>query len=274
MIRRVHVADLHPGSIALPAAEAHHVRDVLRLEIGSPLELFNDTGQTATGIIKHLNPANVVVEVESVKAAVKGRAIRVIVASAIPKGDRADWMIEKLAELGVARFIPLAAERSVVLPAGRNKIERWERTAIESAKQSRRAGVMSIAALTPLEEVVGSARGGWYLSTAGDATPVRSAIDRGLSAELTLFIGPEGGWTDGEIVRMNAAGLIGVSLTSTVLRVETAAVVAAALVLCMATADGHPQLGPSGTPIKEIESNRFTETHSPPNSDSAWPSSR
>ncbi len=209
------------------------MRDVLRLEIGSPLELFNDAGQTATGIIKHLNPANVVVEVESVKAAVDGQAIRVIVASAIPKGDRADWMIEKLAELGVARFIPLAAERSVVLPAGRNKIERWERTAIESAKQSRRSGVMSIAPLTPLDEAIESAQSGWYLSTGDGAMPARTAIGRSFAEELAMFIGPEGGWTDGEIARMNAAGLTGVSLTSTVLRVETAAVVAAALVLCL-----------------------------------------
>jgi 16S rRNA (uracil1498-N3)-methyltransferase len=237
MLRRVHVTDLHPGTIVLPAAEGHHVRDVLRLEIGSPLELFDDAGQSAIGIIKHLNSANVVVEVESISLAPVSAATSVIVASAIPKGDRADWMIEKLAELGVARFIPLAAERSVVLPAGRNKIERWERTAIESAKQSRRSGVMSIAGLTPLDDVIQSVATGWYLSTAINAMPARSAIERGLPKELTLFIGPEGGWTDGEIARMNAAGLTGVSLTSTVLRVETAAVAAAVVVVCFANAD-------------------------------------
>jgi 16S rRNA (uracil1498-N3)-methyltransferase len=219
--------------LALPLAEAHHVRDVLRLEVGSSLELFDDAGQTAIGIIKHLNPANVVVEIESINAAA-GPSIRLTVASAVPKGDRADWMIEKLTELGVTRFIPLAAERSVVLPAGRNKIERWERTAIESAKQCRRPGVMSIAGLTPLDEVLKSSVSGWYLSTAGDAMPVRSAITQKLPSELTLFIGSEGGWTDGETARMNAAGLIGVSLTPTVLRVETAAVAAAAMVLCFA----------------------------------------
>jgi 16S rRNA (uracil1498-N3)-methyltransferase len=143
----------------------------------------------------------------------------------------------------------LAAERSIVLPAGRNKIERWERMAIESAKQSRRSGVMSISALTPLEKAIQSATHGWYLSTAGNAIPARAAMDRVLPEELTLFIGPEGGWTDGEIDRMNTAGFTGVSLTSTVLRIETAAVTAAAVVLCL------------------------TETRSPPNSDSTPPSS-
>jgi 16S rRNA (uracil1498-N3)-methyltransferase len=237
MLRRVHVTDLHPGMLALPSTEAHHVRDVLRLEVGSSLELFDDEGQTAIGIIRHLNPANVVVEIEAVASAVMGSSVRVIVASAIPKGDRADWMIEKLAELGVAHFIPLAAERSVVLPAGRNKIERWERTAIESAKQSRRSGVMSIAGLTPLDDLVKTQMNGWYLSTTPDAVPVRSAVAQMSLAELTLFIGPEGGWTEGEIARMNASGLMGVALTSTVLRVETAAVTAAAVVLCCASND-------------------------------------
>jgi 16S rRNA (uracil1498-N3)-methyltransferase len=228
MIRRVHLSKLTIGSIALPAAEAHHIRDVLRLTVGETLELFDDAGNVAAGVIKHVNPANVVVDVETVSSATLAKLVTV--AAAVPKGDRADWMIEKLTELGVARFIPLAAERSVVLPSGKNKIERWERIAIESAKQSRRVGVMVIDQLTPLEQAISAATHGVFLSTAADAIPISQVI--GAKNELTLFIGPEGGWSDGEMDRMKSAGFIAAQLTSTILRVETAAVVAAGIVLC------------------------------------------
>ena len=228
VIRRVHVQQLKIGSIALNPAESHHIRDVLRLTVGTLLELFDDTGATATGPITHITSANVVVLVESIVAS-PSAAMILTVAAAVPKGDRADWMVEKLTELGVARFIPLITERSVVLPAGKNKIERWERIAIEAAKQSRRSGVMTIAPLTPLQQVIESEKQGWFLST-GDAIAANQAK---ITSEQTLLIGPEGGWTDAEINRMKTTGFQAVGLTSTVLRIETAAIIAAGVALCL-----------------------------------------
>jgi 16S rRNA (uracil1498-N3)-methyltransferase len=231
MIRRVHLSRLAIGSIALPLAEAHHIRDVLRLTAGATLELFDDAGNIANGVIRHVNPANVVVEVETIATPAAKSGISVMVAAAVPKGDRADWMVEKLTELGVSRFIPLATERSVVLPSGRNKIERWERIAIESAKQSRRAGVMSIDPLTPLEQAIATATHGVFLSTAPDAIPISRATEQ--PGQMTIFVGPEGGWSEAEIIRMQSTNFSGVKLTSTILRVETAAVVAAGLMLSL-----------------------------------------
>ena len=141
--------------------------------------------------------------------------------------------------------MPLAVERSIVLPAGKNKRERWARLATEAARQSRRTGVMRIADLTTLEDAVaalaGPARGAggvaWYMSAGPGATPVAEAMDRIETAalqhgpvNLTLFVGPEGGWSPREIQRFDEAGLTGVKLTPTILRVETAAVAAAAVV--------------------------------------------
>ena len=231
MLRRVHLSKLTTGSIALPQAEAHHVRDVLRLEAGSQLELFDNSGNVATGIIKHVNVANVVVDIESIAQA-NMPAATLTVAAAIPKGDRADWMVEKLTELGVNQFIPLVAERSVVVPAGRNKIQRWERIAIESAKQSRRAGVMQIAPIASLDEIISSGSNAIYFSTTPDAIPIAMVLAELKVADLTLLIGPEGGWSEIELTRMKSAGFVATGLTSTILRVETAAIVAAALVMC------------------------------------------
>ena len=159
------------------------------------------------------------------------------VAAAVPKGERADWMVEKLSELGTAAFVPLAAARSVVLPEGKNKRERWSRIATEAAKQSRRAGVMRIGELTSVGPVLEdlaetSNAAGWYFSTAGDAKPAGEAADAlpAGTRSIVAFVGPEGGWTDDELSRFAAAGLTPVRLTPTVLRVETAAVAAAAVI--------------------------------------------
>jgi 16S rRNA (uracil1498-N3)-methyltransferase len=207
-----------------------------------------------------------VVEIDAI-AQSNRPSIEMTVASAVPKGERADWLVEKLSEIGAHRFIPLQADRSVVLPQGKGKRDRWRRLAIESAKQSRRAGVMQIDELTPLDQVIKSMQqesAGWFFSTedpasisvsdavaqltAGGRGSRRAAplkLTEGGAAEaspsnaeaILLLIGPEGGWTDRELARMREAGLTPVRLTATILRVETAALVAAAIV---ATIGLHP----------------------------------
>ena len=225
--RRLYVPRLHLGSVQLPDAEAHHARDVLRIEQMTTVELFDDDGKTGSGKLRFDGQHGASVAVEEIAAAVAHR-LHLTIASAVPKGERADWMVEKLSELGVARFIPLATMRSVVLPGGTNKKQRWERLAIESAKQSRRAGVMRIDDLTPLALAIAS---GWYLSTQDGAVNIGQMLQRNRAIDLRLFIGPEGGWTEAECAAFDAAGLTAVRLTDTILRVETAAVAAAAVVM-------------------------------------------
>ncbi len=217
------------GRMALPDAESHHVRDVLRMGVGDALELFDDDGNTAPARIAIVVADGVAVDVSTVGAADRP-AVALTVAAAVPKGDRADWMVEKLSELGVARFVPLAAARSVTLPGGRNKVERWERIAVEAAKQSRRAGVMIVDAVTPLATMLG-ASSGWVLSTGSDVVPA-SRLVADVGPTLTVLVGPEGGWTDEEMAACRSAGWAAVGLGRTVLRVETAAVAVAAVVAC------------------------------------------
>lgn len=234
-MRRIHVSPpVRAGEMTLSEREAHHARDVLRLGAGDVVELFDDAGATARATIVACDSAGVVVRVEEPDAsAAADIAIRLTVAAAVPKGDRADWMIEKLSELGVLRFVPLAAARSVVLPEGKNKRQRWTRIATEAAKQSRRRGVMRIDELTRLSDALrhASAEGPCCcLSTDAGAKPVLDLIAQTTPSTLTAFIGPEGGWTDEETAQFNAVGATGVKLTATILRVETAAVAIAAIV--------------------------------------------
>ena len=239
MLRRVHTPRLRTGEIALDPAASRHVRNVLRLTEGTPVEVFDDAGATAQGEIVRLAP-EVAVRIEALNVPSTDRA-EMIIASAVPKGDRADWMIEKLSELGCTRFIPLATARSVVHPEGKNKRDRWTRLATESAKQSRRSGVMRIDDLTPLKAALDEAVAGgaptFVLSTDPGAMPIVAALSGTVSGlrSVTMFIGPEGGWTDEEIALFGAMGARGLKLTQTVLRIETAAVATAAVVAVVLT---------------------------------------
>lgn len=225
------------------------MRDVLRLTLDDPLELFDDAGRTATATITAMSHAGVTVRVEAIDAAPASR-LALVIASAVPKGDRAEWMIEKLSELGVDRFIPLATARSVVHPEGKNKRDRWIRVATEAAKQSRRRGVMAIDELTPLAVAVrqvvenrtpspqpsplvpGEEESAWYLApgaTTSAVDIVAQSRDAG-PLSVVLFVGPEGGWTDEEHAMFTSANIPPLLLTQTVLRIETAAIAGAAMI--------------------------------------------
>ncbi len=236
-MRRLHVSQLSPGDVRLSEREAHHARDVLRLVAGDEVELFDDAGNTAHGVVREADASGVTVAVATIREASRSM-FSIAVASAVPKGDRADWLVEKLSELGVDRFIPLQTDRSVVLPTGKGKRDRWLRLAIESAKQSRRTGVMQIDELTPLDRVVQSIdqqSAGWFFSTEEEgAVPIRDVLQSIPAKEIVLLIGPEGGWTSQEIAAMSERNLTPVRLTATILRVETAAVAAAAIVASFA----------------------------------------
>lgn len=239
VLRRVHVSRVAPGEIPVDAAQARHVRDVLRLEAGATVEVFDDTGGVGRGELVFAGRDVLVYVTHQTDPASASAGPEWTIAAAVPKGERADWMVEKLSELGTAEFQPLAADRSVVLPEGRNKRDRWARIAIESAKQSRRAGVMRIGELTRVDDAIAAVHRsgdiGWCLSTAPGARPVTEAIASvPAGSPITAFIGPEGGWTDDELSRFAAAGFNAVRLADSVLRVETAAIAAAALIGALA----------------------------------------
>jgi 16S rRNA (uracil1498-N3)-methyltransferase len=232
-MRRVHVPELQPGPLALDERQSHHLRHVLRLPDGEPVEVFDNAGRQAAAVLRYEPAGRVTLRIDAaIRAAVEG-ALQITIASAVPKGNRADWMIEKLGELGVSEFVPLVTVRSVVVPEGRNKLQRWERIATEAAKQSRREGVMRIASPMPLEQAVDLLQGierRWHLSPSPEAAPAWEALRAaGEWPACALLIGPEGGWTDAEQAWLASAGVAPLRLGRTILRIETAAVAAAAL---------------------------------------------
>ena len=214
------------AEIPLETGQMHHLVHVRRLASGALLEVFDEQRLAA--------PARLQVEGDHAKLLLladpsqrpPGRLL--VVYSALPKGSRADWMVEKLAELGVAQFVPLKTQRSVVDP-GPGKLDRLARIAREAARQSRSPGPMQInppASLADaLRDVVTGAQPAAVLTTERPGAPLATLKPQ------ALFIGPEGGWTTTELEGMLSAGLAPATLTGTTLRVETAAICAAAIVL-------------------------------------------
>jgi 16S rRNA (uracil1498-N3)-methyltransferase len=243
MAPRIYLPHLHPGNVALSPDQAHHIRDVLRLRPGDTVDVFDAAGATAEANLTTVTAKSVTAQVGPVRQAPAGWQ-SLTLAVALPKGPRADWMIEKLSELGVARLIPLLTERSVAQAAGKSKTERWHRIAVESAKQSRRLGVMAITPPTPLTDLADCWRNAadvapaappatWLLSTEPGAQSAANALRAGPAPNL-LLVGPEGGWTDDELILLGQYPIKRVRLLQSILRVETAAIAAAALVLSIA----------------------------------------
>jgi 16S rRNA (uracil1498-N3)-methyltransferase len=242
LMRRVHVESLEGRVIELDADRSHHLRTVLRLASGTTVEVFDAIGRVAEAQLEFSGEVARLVIASPVALRRAGRSIGV--ATAIPKGERADWMIEKLCELGVASIVPLRTARSVVHPEGHAKFERWRRIASEAARQSCRVGVMSIEPLSTLDALLHKfahslpAPSLLIAHTAPDAGRL-GTMWFGRTDSIWLLVGPEGGWSDDEVASARSHGAIEVAITDTVLRVETAAVVGAGLIASAPDERGH-----------------------------------
>ena len=213
---RLFVPQVQRGRVALPPEELRHARRVLRLGDGDAVRLFDAAGREA-----HATLAGDAADAGEVEQ--RQRPHRITVAAAVPKGERADWLAEKLGELGVVRWVPLLTERGVVEPGG-NKLDKWRRRAVEAAKQAGTAGVMDVAEPTSLADVLAGPGPHVALLTADAPAPPPPL------AEVTLLVGPEGGWSPGEAAALRQRATPA-TLGPTTLRTETAAVCAAAVVI-------------------------------------------
>lgn len=213
------------GVITVAGEEAHHALRVKRLEQGDAVELCDGRGLVArtrlAGSRKTREGWEADLAVEGVEVALQVLP-RVTVASAVPKGERLEALIDGLSQVGAAGWRPMRTKRSVVDPR-EGKLERLDRVATEAMKQCGRAWKLSIGPLVPFEQVldagvvIADASGGAYQPSGND--------------EVVILVGPEGGWDPAELERALSAGARAVRFGPHTMRTELAAVVAAAQVL-------------------------------------------
>ncbi len=221
--------------VTLDRDESRHAVNVLRLKVDDAVELFDGQGRVATGCVKTVDKPGVTVAVTEWHDYPQPNC-SITIASAIPKGPRADHMIQQLSQVGVDRLVPLLTERSVVQP-GAGKVEKFRRAALESCKQCGRAHVMAIDEPHHLNDMlVQQAEVRLIADASGQAINCEPATANLSSAKsILVLVGPEGGWTDEEKMQATRAGFASIRLGPHILRIETAAVVAA--VLCRPLAE-------------------------------------
>jgi 16S rRNA (uracil1498-N3)-methyltransferase len=212
--------------------EAKHAVRVKRLEPGDPVQLLDGAGGVAEGIVEARDPAakkgewRLPIRVESVRRVEPVRpAIHVF--SATPKGPRFEEMIDALSQAGAASWGPLATERGVVDPR-ETKLARIQRVAVEASKQCGRPWVLGT---EPGERLAGALawKGGPVIladATGGAFTPTGAG-------GIRLLVGPEGGWTRGELAAARDAGATVCAFGPHAMRIETAAVVATGIIMAL-----------------------------------------
>jgi len=232
MTRRRWIADeVSSNQAALTGEHADHLVRVLRARVGQEFDIA--TGAVVRrGRIVSIAPDRVEFELgEEVLAA---PAANITLLLAVFKFDRMEWAIEKCAELGVSRIVPVIARRTDahLASAAAKRSERWRRIALQAAEQSRRAAPPEIAAPIKLQDaasLTGALR--IVLAESEQQTLLRDVLaSHPAEVSIVLAIGPEGGWTDDELQLFQKAGWISASLGSTILRAETAAIAATAVV--------------------------------------------
>jgi 16S rRNA (uracil1498-N3)-methyltransferase len=247
-MRRRWIADEVTGDTAVLVGDhAAHLARVLRAQVGQQFDIATgdevrrgtittisyDRVEFALGTKPYRNPR------------LDPTVPKLTVALAIFKFDRMEWAIEKCTEIGVALIIPVIAQRTDahLAAAAAKRHDRWQRIARQASEQSRREAPPEMAAAVKLKDLAGEA----ILSPA--ESPTRIVLDESLAesadetrltevlqssspaTEVVLAIGPEGGWTDSELTWFHDEGWATASLGKTILRAETAAIVATALAL-------------------------------------------
>src|SRR6266568_1433554 len=237
--------------IALPKDLAHHIRDVIRLDIGEQLLLLDNSGDEILATVAKTNKATVEVHLLERRPGRSEPAIRIILCQGLLKSARFEWILEKGTELGVSVFSPIICRRSMagLEDTGSSKIQRWQRIIQEAAEQSGRSRLPELLPIRPLVDALNNippnalAIMPWeeerthtlhnvlttFIHPNGNVGATL-AVARP-SQTIVLFIGPEGGLMAEEVALAQNYGVQVVTLGTRILRAETAAIATLANVM-------------------------------------------
>jgi 16S rRNA (uracil1498-N3)-methyltransferase len=218
---------LREGPIVLQGPEAHHLAAVRRVRPGDHVCLFNGDGREYPAAVQRVVRRSVTLQVVAVQTPRREVGFRLEVAAPLPKGDRAQFLVEKLTELGATTFVPLQTQHSVINPR-ETRLTKLARYVIEASKQCGRNTLLRVA---PPADWPSYCRRGDLPDVKILAHPGGGEVSWPAGQDVAVAVGPEGGWTEAEIEPARAAGWQLVSLGPRTLRIETAALVLAAWAL-------------------------------------------
>jgi 16S rRNA (uracil1498-N3)-methyltransferase len=235
---------LHGSSVILRDPVAHQIRAVLRMRPGARIIVLDNRGWEYEVELVEVRNEQSKGTVKEKRPATGEPGARITLYQCLLKKDNFEWVLQKGTEIGVARFVPVISQRTVIpdLESVRgSKLSRWERIITEAAEQSRRGLLPVLDEPLAFADAV-SESDSYHLALIPweqeEARHIRGALaafraaDRpAAEPEIALFIGPEGGFTDDEIAQAVQEGALPVTLGRRILRAETAAVTAALLTL-------------------------------------------
>lgn len=241
--------DVGQGGFALKGPEAFHVAKVMRLGAGAVLDLFDGKGGRFKGVIEAVHADGSVTGkvTEIVKSDDLRAPVKLNLYLGLLKASHWDYALEKGTELGVSAFVPLLTPRTVVLlhevERTKAKAERWSRLIMAAAKQCGRADLPPVRDAVQFRDAIRALKdkgvvlmawegmkGSIASQTLGPALRAADAKRGTETLEVSLFVGPEGGFSDEEVELAEAEGAVLFGMGPRVLRAETAAIAAAALV--------------------------------------------
>jgi 16S rRNA (uracil1498-N3)-methyltransferase len=212
--------------IVLQPREARYILTVLRLSPGDEVTVFDGAGNEYRTELTEDDERGIYLAIQEQARPERESPLRITLGQALLKGERMKFVIQKATELGVGRIFPLVTSRTIPLVEGEReslRIERWLRIAEEAAKQSGRTMVPGIEAIHELTEFLTQSAGARIMLWEGEPTPLREVLKKiDAPAEMTLLIGPEGGFSEGEVLTAQAQGFLVAGLGQRVLRAETA----------------------------------------------------
>ena len=206
-------------------AEIHHIRDVMRLGKGVVVAIFDGQGKEYIGDIKDIDRDRIIIEIKETRSLGADASIDITLYQAIPKKNM-DFIIEKAVELGVSAIVPVITDRTI--PQIKNKkIDRWKRIARAASKQCGRVRLPDILDVMRFSDALKASKKtdlALFAALDEDATPLSAILKGSRPDSLSVFIGPEGDFSEQEIQMARQEGCRICSLGPLVLRVETAAI--------------------------------------------------
>jgi 16S rRNA (uracil1498-N3)-methyltransferase len=226
-------------TVSLNADEARHVRGVLRLQPGDEVYVFDGAGKEFRCAVREFVRDGAVLEVvEEVAPARPESPLKLTLAVALLKGEKFDLVVQKATELGASRIVPVATSRADVrIRTGddaQQKVMRWQRIALEAAKQCGRARLMEIEEPVGFKTLIDRTAGDgelrlMFAERSGTSLDEVAHNSRSGWVKMSALVGPEGGWADDEIDLARESGWTIVTLGGRTLRAETAAIAIVAL---------------------------------------------
>jgi len=209
--------------------EIHHARDVMRLEKGAVISVFDGQGREFSGLIDRIDKDGIVMTIKETTVFREVPSLSVTLYQALPKKTKMDFIVEKAVELGADRIVPMITDRTVpdIRDKGGKKTERWMRIGVAASKQCGRVKLPSVSDVMNFKEALIDARGKdltVFACLDEAARPLKEILTDSKPKAMAIFIGPEGDFSPAETGMARKSGCEICSLGQLVLRVETAAI--------------------------------------------------